>query len=80
VRDAIRDEREGLLPGDATGVSESAGTRLPGLLAYEARIASVSVWPFDTPTVVRFSLLLALALGSWIGGALVEELLSTALG
>lgn len=79
VRDAIRGEREGLLPSDATGVSASAGTRLPGLLAYEARIASASVWPFDAPTVVRFLLLLALALGSWIGGAVVEQILSTVL-
>jgi hypothetical protein len=80
VREAIRHEREVLLEKEPGVTSDSAGTRLPGLLAYEGRIASASAWPFDTPTVVRFSLLLALALGSWIGGALVEQLLSTALG
>jgi hypothetical protein len=79
VREAIRQERDGLLGSRSAGASESAGARLPGLLAYEARIASASVWPFDAPTVVRFSLLLTLALGSWIGGALVERILSVAL-
>jgi hypothetical protein len=80
AREAIQHERAALLGKEPGAASDSAGTRLPGLLAYEGRIASASAWPFDTPTVVRFSLLLALALGSWIGGALVEQLLSTALG
>ena len=79
VREAIRHEREALLGQEPNAARDAAGMRLPGLVAYEARIASASVWPFDAPTVVRFLLLLALALGSWIGGALVEQILSTVL-
>jgi hypothetical protein len=80
VRAVIREERESLLEKDSTGAAESSATRLPGLLAYEARIAGASAWPFDAPILVRFALLLALALGSWVGGALVERFLSTVLG
>jgi hypothetical protein len=80
VRSAIRREREAVLQPDPIGEAESAAIRLPGLLAYEARIASASVWPFDTSTLVRFTLLLVLALGSWIGGAIVERFVSALLG
>ncbi len=52
---------------------------LPGLLAYEARIESVSEWPFDTPTLLRFAALLVVAIGSWLGGAVVERLLGSVL-
>jgi hypothetical protein len=54
--------------------------RLGGLLAFEARIASVGEWPFDVRTLVRFLALLALPLGSWIAAALVEWLVSHVLG
>lgn len=36
-------------------------------------------WPFDAPTLARFLLYVAIPLGSWIGGALVERLLGAAL-
>jgi hypothetical protein len=54
--------------------------RLGSLLAYEARIAGVGEWPFDVGTFVRFALFLALPLGSWIAGALVEWAVSRVLG
>jgi hypothetical protein len=54
--------------------------RLGGLLAFEARIAGVREWPFDVGTFVRFTGLLALPLGSWIAGALVDRLVSRVLG
>jgi len=69
VRAAIHRDREALL----STASEAAapGTRMPGLLAYEHRIASVHEWPINTPEVIRFGLLIMLGLGSWLGGALV---------
>jgi hypothetical protein len=73
VRAAIRRHREGLLEGD--GAAD-----LPALLAWEARIASVSEWPFDAPSLVRFGLLLLIPVGSWLGGALVERLVERLLG
>jgi hypothetical protein len=39
----------------------------------------VSTWPFDTGTLVRFGFIIAMATGSWLGGALVERLLGAAL-
>ena len=43
------------------------------------QIKSVREWPFDAPTLTRFFLYVAIPLGSWIGGALVERLLGAAL-
>ena len=53
--------------------------RLGDLLAYRAFVDSVREWPLDTSTVVRFALYLAIPLGSWLGGALVERMLGAAL-
>jgi hypothetical protein len=52
---------------------------LADLMAYRTYVESVREWPFDTPTLVRFVLYLAIPLGSWLGGALVERLLGAAL-
>jgi hypothetical protein len=52
---------------------------MPGLLAYMNQIESVREWPFDAPTLTRFFLYVAIPLGSWVGGALVERLLGVAL-
>ena len=46
------------------------------LFAYEGYLRRLSLWPFDQSTWLRFALLLGLPLGSWLGGALVERLLS----
>jgi hypothetical protein len=77
LRDKIRRNRE-LADGSGTESAE-AGARLPGLLAFEKRIESVREWPFDAPTLTRFFLYVAIPLGSWVGGALVERLLGAAL-
>lgn len=53
---------------------------LPGLLAWEARLLEVSEWPFDTGTRVRFAAVVLLAVGSWLGGAVVERVLGLVLG
>ena len=59
--------------------SGDAGARLPALLAFKHEIESVREWPFDAPTLTRFFLYVAIPLGSWVGGALVERLLGAAL-
>jgi len=53
--------------------------RMPALLAWEARVERVSVWPFDAATLVRFALFLLIPLGSWLGGALVERAVDSVL-
>jgi hypothetical protein len=77
VRTEIAREREAAL-----GVDEArktvAGQRLPGLLAYEARVERVREWPFDLP-VLRFGLYVLILLGSWVAAALVERGLGFAL-
>jgi hypothetical protein len=78
VRAAIARTRNAAVAG-GTEAAENA-MRLSGLLAYEARIAGVGEWPFDVGTFVRFAVFLALPLGSWIAGALVEWVVSRVLG
>jgi len=71
---------QALKPPASQGRSpEPGGAGLADLLAYEARIASVREWPLDIPTVSRFTLLLLVAIGSWLGGAIVERLLGQLL-
>lgn len=43
------------------------------LAAYRSIIENLRNWPFDNPTLVRFSLYLFIPLGSWLGGAFVER-------
>lgn len=78
VRAAIARTRAAALVAGADDAE--AAMRLGGLLAFEARIAGVGEWPFDVGTLVRFALFLGLPLGSWIAGALVDWLVSRALG
>lgn len=78
VRTVIRRERERCLADDPA--SGGRGAPLADLLAYEARIASVSTWPFDPSTLVRFALYVTIGVGSWLGSAFVDRLLESALG
>jgi hypothetical protein len=78
VRGAIARARTAAVVGGAATAEDAM--RLGGLLAYETRIAGVGDWPFDVGTLVRFGLFLALPLGSWIAGALVEWGVSRVLG
>ncbi|MGH0033822.1 MAG: hypothetical protein ACQGVK_02200 [Myxococcota bacterium] len=71
VRGEIRRDREAVA---ALGPdSAAAARRLPGLLAFEARVESAREWPFDASTLRRFGIILLLPLLSWLGGALVER-------
>jgi hypothetical protein len=77
ARAAIARARDAAIGGNAATAEDAL--RLSGLLAYEARIAGVGEWPLDVGTFVRFALFLALPLGSWIAGALVEWVVSRVL-
>jgi hypothetical protein len=77
VRREIRRDREAV-----AGLGEEAAVaaqRLPGLLAFEARIERAREWPFAAATLRRFGILLLLPLLSWLGGALVERMLDSVL-
>jgi len=92
VRERIRGEKEAeiarvnaAIRGDLTALQDSAigaraeDLRLGELLAYRAFVESVPEWLLDTPMRARFFLYMAIPLGSWLGGALVERLLDTVL-
>ena len=72
----IRERREAIAGGGAPG--EGAG--LDELVAWRDLVRSVREWPFDASTFTRFLLYLAIPLGSWLGGAMVERLVDSALG
>jgi hypothetical protein len=78
VRAKIARARDAALTGAGGAAAEQAAL-LPGLLAYEARIEAVREWPYDTSTLVRFTLLAVIAAGSWLGGAIVERALGAVL-
>jgi hypothetical protein len=74
----MRSGRQALLESGADGSTPAA--RMADIVAYEARVASIATWPFDLSTLVRFALYVALGLGSWLGAAMVERLVSVVLG
>jgi len=78
IRDVIRSGRQSLL--EAAGAGSNPPGRMADVVAYEARVASIATWPFDLSTLVRFVLYVALGLGSWLGAAVVERLVSAVLG
>lgn len=73
----IRLARERLVAGRPAAEASPA---LADLAAYRGLVASVPEWPFDAPTLARFGLYLAIPIGSWLGGALVERLVDAVLG
>ncbi|CDO60081.1 hypothetical protein BN1012_Phect1868 [Candidatus Phaeomarinobacter ectocarpi] len=78
VRDDIRRTRVQL--SDTGNAGAQAGSRLTGLLAYEARIESVSEWAIDVGTMFRFVGLLSLPVISWTGGAFAERIIDWMIG
>jgi hypothetical protein len=75
VRGEIESRVEALRAGDGEGTGE-----LPALLAWEARVAEVPVWPLGGAVMIRFGLLVLIPVGSWLGGAMVERLVDATLG
>ncbi|MBV1933906.1 MAG: hypothetical protein KUG59_04400 [Parvibaculaceae bacterium] len=76
VRDVIKKNWDKL---QGTPTDEVMIARLGGLVAFEQRIEAVSEWPLDLSTLSRFSLYLAIPMVSWIGGALVEQVVDGAI-
>lgn len=63
----LKAARDGLKSGSDDNKS------IAEIMAYKTEIENVRNWPFDNPTLVRFSLYLLIPLGSWLGGAFVER-------
>ncbi len=79
LAEAIRQGEEPVLaarPGEVPGAS----SHLHALLALRAQVEAAREWPWDASTLVRFSLYLAIGMGSWLGGALVERVVDLILG
>ncbi len=76
VHRALRGDRQA---AGALAVRGSAEPTLADLLAYERFLRDVPSSPFDQASWIRIALLLALPLGSWLGGAVVERLLGLVL-
>lgn len=52
---------------------------LADLLAYRRYLVDIRTWPLEGPTLGRVALLVFIPVGSWVGGALVERAVETAL-
>lgn len=52
---------------------------LADLVAWRGLVGAVSEWPLDAPALGRFALYLAIPIGSWLGGALVERFVDVVL-
>ena len=52
---------------------------LADLVAWRGLVGAVSEWPLDAPALGRFALYLAIPVGSWLGGALVERIVDVVL-
>jgi len=61
---------------DVSAGRATEGGRLADLLAYRSYLEEIREWPFDNPTMMRFLLYLMIPIGSWLGGALVERVVS----
>ncbi|MFT6434264.1 MAG: hypothetical protein ACJAVI_002312 [Candidatus Azotimanducaceae bacterium] len=59
--------------------TDETSNRLIGLLAMEVRIERVNDWPLDMGSFAKVGLYLLLGIGSWVGAALVERMLESAL-
>ncbi len=56
------------------------GPQLANSVAYYQLVESVREWPVDAANLLKFLGYLTLGLASWVGGALVEQLLGSAIG
>jgi hypothetical protein len=80
LRSARRAELELVRGQIAEARREREDVRLPGLLAWEARVEAISEWPIDARALGRTGLFVLLPLASWIGAALVERWVDTLVG
>jgi hypothetical protein len=59
--------------------ADAGRLRLVDLLAYRRELMAVREWPYDSPALTRFVILLLLPVVSWILAALVERLVDALL-
>ncbi len=80
LRSAKRKELEAVRSqiGEARRIREDA--RLPGLLAWEARLEGLSEWPIDAAALGRTGLLVLLPVASWVASAIVARLVDASMG
>jgi len=71
--DRVRDQIEHASRDEAT--DPHAAARLPGLIAYEARIQAVREWPFDQSTLIRVASYVLIPAIPWFGEAIVSDAL-----
>jgi hypothetical protein len=64
----------------AEEAAPASQTRLADWVAYRRLVEDAREWPLEAPGLVRSLLFVALGVGSWLGGALVERLLGAILG
>ena len=77
LREEIRREGERtLVPASARS---NPSPQLANLISYYQLIGSAREWPVDAANLLRFLAYLFLGLGSWLGGAVVERALDSAL-
>jgi hypothetical protein len=82
LRAQIRAERRRVRARCTAGADaeRGGGGHLADLLALETGLVAAREWPIDATTVLRLLLFALLPLGSWLGGAIVERIVSAALG
>jgi hypothetical protein len=78
VRGAIALDRGAALDANHPD-RDAAAARLPGLLAYEARVDGISESLLDTQSLRRLGFYLLIPLASWVGGAMIERLVDAVL-
>jgi hypothetical protein len=66
--------------GAAGGAPAAPQPSLADWIAYRRLVEDAREWPLNAPALVRTLLFVALGVGSWLGGALVERLLGAILG
>jgi len=78
VAAALRGVPDGLAGSPIARREPSPG--LADLVAWRSLVSEVREWPLEASVGVRLLVYLALPLGSWLGGALVERMLDVAVG
>lgn len=68
---------ETLKPGAAEW--PAAAQQLESLIAYRTRLTAVREWPFDRSAVSRLGLYMLIPIASWVGAALVEQVIEGVL-
>lgn len=67
--------KESSLRVGSRGEWQPPDAHLSNLIVYKGLIESVNTWLFDLPALLKFSLIILVGVGSWLGQAFVERLL-----